>query len=105
MPDCSCPVCNLKKAKVNTSRVVIELFDNGFNLMPQGAEPNKYDFHSLVLTAKEEGLEIGETWADEGKGYEYHVKRIDDDIYKICFHTYDEESDEESDDSDPLAMD
>jgi hypothetical protein len=90
------------QAKVSTI-AVIQLFDHGFNLMPQSlASQHKYDFQSLVLTAKEEGLEIGETFDDEGNGYEYHVKRIDDNIYKICFHTYDEESDEESD---PLAMD
>jgi len=101
MPECPCPVCNLKKAKVNTCRVVIELFDNGFNIMPEKVGDHKYDFHSLALTAKESDLEIGDIWSDEGNGYEYSVKRIDDNIYKISFHTHDEESDE----SDPLAMD
>lgn len=100
MTECSCPLCHLKEAKVNTSRIVIELFDKGFNLMPREAEPHKYDFQSLALTAKEKGLEIGETWSDEGDGYEYHVKRIDDDIYKICFHTFETDSE-----SDPDAMD
>ena len=69
-------------------------------MMPQAANPYKYDFQSLALTAKESDLEIGDTWTDEGKGYSCCVKRIDDDIYKICFHTHDEESDEESDEED-----
>jgi hypothetical protein len=74
-------------------------------MMPQSAEPHKYDFQSLALTAKKSDLDIGDIWSDEGKGYSCYVKRLDESIYKISFHTHDEESDEESDESDPLAMD
>ncbi len=100
MTECSCPICPLVAAKMNTRSVVIQLFDKGFNIMPRAVDKFKYDFESLALIAKDKGVEIGKSWSVETEDYEFHVKRIDDTIYTICFHTFETDSE-----SDPEAMD
>ena len=86
MSECSCPVCPLVKANVQTCNVIIHMTDEGYNFMPQAAEEFHEEFATLVHYAMAAKLRINKTWNHNGPDHTCHIKRIDKEIYRICFH-------------------
>lgn len=87
MSECSCPVCPLVKADIQTCRVVVQMFDDGYNIMPEAAEEFHEQFAALVRSAMAAKLRVKQTWEHTGPDHNCYIKRIDKEIYKICFHT------------------
>jgi hypothetical protein len=69
--------------------------------MPQDVQKYHEQFYQLVCEAIIDNTRINKDYTRQGKGFEFNVKRLTKDLYKVCFHTLKTEAKEE----DPLAMD
>jgi hypothetical protein len=87
MSECSCPVCPLVKANVQTCIVIVHMMEEGYNIMPEEAKEFHEQFAALVRSAMAAKLRVKQTWEHTGPDHNCYIKRIDKEIYKICFHT------------------
>ena len=98
---CTCPICPLTADNVQTCDVIVRICDDGYNIMPQAAQKYHKQFYQLAYEAKVNKTRVNQDYTYQGQGYEFNVKRLTKDLYKVCFHTLKTEAKEE----DPLDMD
>jgi len=98
MTECDCPICPLVKANTHVCDVIVQIADLGYNIMPDSAKQFHEQYYTLALIAKQQKTKINKTFSRYGTDHEYHVKRLTNDLYKVCFHTKPKEKD-------PLDMD
>ena len=87
MTECTCPICPLIKANVQTCNVIVQMTDKGYNIMPQTANEFHKQWAGLVRNAMATKLRINRNWTHNGADHECNVKRLSKEIYQVCFHT------------------